>query len=175
MLRGLLDRLLLVAAVIAGGTLPSFVAQYRQRLGGALDQARLDLAPFQQIADRQFDGSLPALVEHHLRSGDAAFHAEGQAVEAMIRNVDTLNASVQALNTDLFHQLAWLATHADPALARATWDAFVPAFSLTVDALLVAGACGLAVWLAFQLGWSLLARVFGLFVPASRRQQERGL
>lgn len=161
MLRGLLDRLLLVGGVIAGGTLPSFVAQYRQRLGGALDQARLDLAPFQQIADRQFGGDLSALIAHHLRSTDSAFHAEGQAIETMQRSVEALSASLQALDGDLFHQLAWLATHADPALARATWDAFVPAFSLTPEGLAVAAAGGLGLWIVFQLGWTMLAWLFG--------------
>ena len=38
-LTGLVDRAVLVAAFIGGATVPSFVAQYRQRLGGALDQA----------------------------------------------------------------------------------------------------------------------------------------
>src|SRR2546429_70783 len=40
-LRGLFDRLFLVTAVVAGGLLPGFIAQYRQRVGGRLDQARL--------------------------------------------------------------------------------------------------------------------------------------
>ena len=30
--RGLIDRLLLILAVVAGGLVPGFIAQYRQRL-----------------------------------------------------------------------------------------------------------------------------------------------
>ena len=43
--RGLLDRIVLVAAFIAGGLVPGFITQYRQRVGGRLDQALLDLIP----------------------------------------------------------------------------------------------------------------------------------
>ena len=47
--RGLIDRLLLICAAVAGGLVPGFISQYRQRLGGRLDQARLDLAPWQKL------------------------------------------------------------------------------------------------------------------------------
>ena len=52
LIRGLVDRVLLICAVVAGGLVPGFISQYRQRLGGMLDQARLDLAPWQRIADQ---------------------------------------------------------------------------------------------------------------------------
>ena len=41
-LRGILDRIVLVGAILAAGCVPSFIAQYRQRLGGMLDQANKD-------------------------------------------------------------------------------------------------------------------------------------
>ena len=49
-LRGLLDRLFFACAIVAGDLVPGFIAQYRQRLGGRLDQALLDLAPWQRLA-----------------------------------------------------------------------------------------------------------------------------
>ena len=42
-IRGLIDRLLLLATAIMGGLVPGFISQYRQRLGGRLDQAGIDL------------------------------------------------------------------------------------------------------------------------------------
>src|SRR5215469_11999703 len=54
LIRGFIDRLLLVCAIVAGGLVPGFIAQYRQRLGGRLDQAQIDLAPWQKIADQYF-------------------------------------------------------------------------------------------------------------------------
>src|SRR5258708_19654127 len=74
-IRGLLDRLLLLAAVITGGLVPGFITQYVQRLGGRLDQARLDLAPWQQIADQYFHGRLAHLLQNPPASRAVTFHS----------------------------------------------------------------------------------------------------
>ena len=84
-LGGLLDRLVLLVAVVAAGCVPSFIVQYRQRLGGRLDQVLADLAPFQAIADRNHGGSLDELIRYHLQSSDATFHQEGAALQAMVQ------------------------------------------------------------------------------------------
>jgi hypothetical protein len=73
--RGLLDRAILVCAAVAGGLIPGFIAQYRQRLGGHLDQARLDLAPWQKLADQFYQGDIEKLIQYHLSSADATCHA----------------------------------------------------------------------------------------------------
>ncbi len=153
MLRGLLDRLILVLGVLAGGSLPSFIAQYRQRLGGALDQVQKDLAPFQQIADQQHGGSLSALIQHHLDSIDATFHAEGQAIQAMVESAAALQRAAEALSTDVWHQMAYLTQHADPALTNATWAMFQPSFGLSIESLQVAAAVGITLWLVFIVLW----------------------
>jgi hypothetical protein len=62
--RDILDRIVLLAAVVAAGCIPSFIVQYRQRAGGRLDQALADLTPFQAIADRYHGGSLAELVRY---------------------------------------------------------------------------------------------------------------
>lgn len=153
-LGGLLDRLVLLAGVIAGGCVPSFVLQYRQRLGGRLDQVLKDLAPFQEVANRLHGGSLDALVQHHLASSDATFHAEGEAIRRMMDAARDLRAAAQALNADLWHQMAYLLTRADADLARATWGSFHPAFVLTGESMLLAAAVGLTIWLLFVALWT---------------------
>jgi hypothetical protein len=157
LLRNLLDRMLLIAAVIAAGLVPGFIAQYRQRLGGMLDQARIDLAPWQAIADQYHHGDLDELVRYHLASQDATFHAEGNAIAQLVDNVHRLQAEVTALQASLWHQLGHLASHLDMAVARATWADWVPSFALSFEGLLFALACAFLLWLLFQLLWSGLA------------------
>jgi hypothetical protein len=152
-LGGLLDRMLLLAGVIAGGCVPGFIVQYQQRLGGRLDQVLRDLAPFQEIANRMHGGSLDALIRHHLASTDATFYAEGAAIRAMAETAEGLRAAAQALNTDLWHQIAFLLREGDPELVRATWSSFTPVFSLTPDSITLALALGLSLWLLFVLVW----------------------
>jgi hypothetical protein len=168
--RGLLDRLLLVCAVVAGGLVPGFIAQYRQRLGGRLDQARLDLEPWQKLAGQFYQGDIGRLIGYHFASSDPKFQAEGAVIRRLVDEVARLESAVDALHGSLFHQLAYLAVHADPGLARATLHDWVPTFALSYDGLVFALCFGLAAWLAFHALWWLLSRAGGRL---SRRRGPR--
>jgi hypothetical protein len=158
-IRGLIDRFLLLATVIAGGLVPGFITQYAQRLGGRLDQALLDLAPWQTIADQYHHGSLAQLIQYHLASRDPTFHAEGAAIQALVLSVQRLQVAVDALHGTLFHQLGYLALHMDPALARATFGDWVPTFALSAEGIVFALGFGLAVWLVFHALWRMFALI----------------
>jgi len=148
--RGLLDRLLLIGSVIAGGLVPGFIAQYRQRLGGRLDQAQLDLAPWQKLADQFHQGDLEQLIRYHLASSDPTFRAEGHVIQSLLDTVHALQAS-------LFKQMVYLIGHAEPGLLHATYADWVPTFALSGEGLLFAALFALAVWFTFQALWWLLA------------------
>lgn len=158
LLRGLIDRMLLVGAVIAGGLVPSFIAQYRQRLGGRFDQARLDLVPWQKIADEFYHGRIEDLVQYHLTSSDPTIHSEGAVIQALVATVRQLQVAVDALQSNLFQQIAYLGLHADAELARATLRDWVPAFALSAEGLTFAFLFAIVIWLLFYLLWWLLAR-----------------
>ena len=170
LLRGILDRIVLVVAIMAAACIPSFIAQYRQRLGGRLDQAVRDLAPFQEIANRNHGGDLKRLIEYHLASVDKTFRDEGAAIQAIADSVERLRAAAAGLDTDLWHQLAYMVTNVDHDLATATWSAYVPAFSFTPDYALFALGVGVAIWLVFLAGWFGCARLISL----PRRVPSRG-
>ena len=158
-IRGLIDRLLLLGTVIAGGLVPGFITQYAQRLGGRLDQAVLDLAPWQSIADQYHHGSLAQLIQYHLASLDPTFHAEGAAIQALALSVQRLQIAVDALHGTLFHQLGYLVLHTDPGLARATFGDWVPTFALSAEGIVFALGFGLSFWLVFHALWRLIASI----------------
>ena len=158
-IRGFLDRIILVTGVVAAGCIPSFIAQYRQRVSGQLNQVLLDLAPFQTIANQFHHGSLQELVRYHLASADSTFRKEGTAIQAMVDSADHLRQALEALNTDLFHQLFYLATKADPLITQATWEIFTPAFNISPQSVVFALIVGLIIWLAFLAVWILIERV----------------
>ncbi len=165
--RGILDRIILVAGIVAAGCVPSFIAQYRQRVGGQLDQVLHDIAPFQQIADQFHHGSLQELVRYHLASPDPTFHNEGAAIQAMIASAERLRLVLEALNTDLFHQLVYLLGKIDPLTARATWDVFSPSFDLTAHSIIFAFVVGIAIWLAFFAVWYVFSRLISILAARS--------
>ncbi|HUX89237.1 MAG TPA: DUF2937 family protein [Gallionellaceae bacterium] len=159
LIRGILDRIILVIGVVAAGCIPSFIAQYRQRVGGRLDQVLQDMAPFQAIANQFHHGSLQELINYHLASADQTFHDEGAALQGMVDSAEQLRQALLALNTDLFHQLVYMLTKADPLIARATWEIFSPAFNLTPQSVVFALVVGIAFWLLFLAVWVLIARL----------------
>lgn len=151
--RGLLDRVVLVSAAVAGGLVPGFIAQYRQRLGGRLDQALLDLAPWQKLADQSYHGDLDKLIDYHLHSSDPTFHSEGDIIRSLAATVHQLQGAVDAMHGSLFSQAGYLALHADPALTRATFADWVPTFALSGEGLAFAAGFAVIVWLLFHAVW----------------------
>ena len=170
LIRGLVDRVLLICAAVAGGLVPGFISQYRQRLGGMLDQAKLDLAPWQKIADQYFHGDLAGLIQYHFASKDPTFHAEGAAISSLVTSVQHLQSAVAALHGSVFQQAAYLAFHADPVVARATLGDWVPTFGLSSDGIAFALIFALCLWVVFQVFWSLTA-ISGRGVARRLRQR----
>lgn len=160
LVQGLLDRVVLVGAVLAGGTTPSFLAQYRQRVGGQLEQALLDLTPFQQIANLRHGGSLDALVMYHLGSTDPTFHDEGIAIRTMMDSVLRLREAVEGLSGGLSQQLWYITRYADTDVLRATWEVYQPSFSLTLDGIIFAASVGIVVWILFLFVWWFVSSLF---------------
>lgn len=158
-IRGILDRIILVIGVVAAGCIPSFIAQYRQRVGGRLDQVLQDIAPFQAIANQFHHGSLQELIKYHLASADPTFHDEGAALQGMVEAAERLRQALQALDTDLFHQLVYMITGTDPLIARATWEIFSPSFNLTPESVVFALVIGFAIWLVFLAAWMSIERL----------------
>jgi hypothetical protein len=148
-LGGIADRIVLVCGTVAGGCVPGFLAQYRQRVGGMLDQVLADIAPFQDIANRYHGGSLDELVRYHLASSDATFHAEGAALQAMITSEATLRQMHDSLQGGIWHQLAWLTAHPDSQILHAAWQDYIPSLTLDAQGISIALVIGGCLWLAF--------------------------
>ena len=161
-IREIFDRIILVVGVIAAGCFPSFVAQYRQRVGGRLDQVLQDIAPFQEIANKLHHGSLHELIQHHFDSVDTTFHKEGAALQAMLDSAEQLRKVLHALDTDLIHQFIYLLTNADPLIVHSTWEIYSPAFNLTAESVVFASVVGILVWLIFLAIWIILARLINI-------------
>lgn len=158
LIRGIFDRIVLVAGTVTAGCIPSFIAQYRQRVGGRLDQVLKDIEPFQQIANLYHHGSLKELIQHHLNSTDTTFRDEGAALQAMISSAEQLRRALQSLNTDLFHQMSYLLTGGmDMSIAQSAWGIYSPSFNLTVESIVFASIAGILIWLVFLSIWYVFA------------------
>jgi hypothetical protein len=164
LVRGLFDRLLLIAGFLVGGCVPGFIAQYQQRVGGRLDQVRQDLLPFQEIARRYHGGDMQALVKHHLAAADPSFQAEGIAIREMLDGLARLKAMVEGLAGSTWQQVGYLLRHFDHDIGTATWQSYVPSFNLDPASMMVAAVVGLACWLVFLGLWYGISALADLIV-----------
>ena len=148
--------IIFVLGTFLGGTFQSYSLLYQQRLKSQLDQVRIDLEPFQKIADEFHRGSLTALIEHHLRSADPTFHAEGGAIRVMLESKDELVTANAALGASPLYQAIYFVKNIDYETARSTWRVFTPSIATTPEALRFSLAVGAGLSLLAYMAWGFV-------------------
>jgi hypothetical protein len=145
---GVLDRILCVIGTVAFSQIPEFMQQYLQRLGGHLDEARRQLAKFQDAAE-QSGITLERLITQTTSNADAAVAKLGGVMTDSVARVEELQAAQTAITSaSLWERPFVFFRNIDPAIARATWNIFKPAIPTTVEGLVYA-ALGMLVLLMF--------------------------
>jgi hypothetical protein len=163
-----LDKLSFAVGFGLGSQLSAFILQYRQRLGGRLDQALHQIEEFTEVADRYFEGSLEALVEHHAKSRDPTFVAEGELLARAIGEAERLATLVSDLDTALPHQIWLVLVSFDSDLASRVLSDFEPAIVLSPDAIVLALLCGVIVNLAANGSIGAMTRAAKLARPGGQ-------
>lgn len=135
---------LLVA--LAFSQIPTFVQEYEQRLGGAIDE--LARAVDRDAENARATGlDLNAFLQKHELSGDPAFHKTGQAMRERVTRHRSLTAAAKALEAaPVWRKPLLVAADADRDILMRAWEKFRP--TLTLDPLF--GLAGLIVALVFR-------------------------
>ena len=159
MIARLVNGVVAVVGAAAGAQFPAFYQQYLQRLGGRLDQARIEagrIAGAAQAAGLR----LADYIERFLANPDPAVRATGLMHQATLADQQALREAQNALAaaTGGERPIAFL-RHLDSDLAWATLGDFQPALPLTLESAVYAlGGLALAVFLAALIGPSLSRR-----------------
>jgi len=147
----LLDRILCVLGAVLFAQGPEFIQQYRQRLEGRLDEARLQLSQFQRAATDS-GLTLDQLMARAGGNSDPAMGRLGAVARESAARVAHLTAAVNSLrDASPFTRPFALLRHIDPSIAHATWSIYRPALPTTLDGLAYA-TVGVVVLLAFYHG-----------------------
>ena len=164
----MIGRILTGATIVVGtivfSQVPEFSQQYRQRIGGAVDELKAFVARFD--ADAQSENlTREQALTRHLASTDPLFVKRGVAMQDTIRRLDRLGAQAQAMQDDsAFVRLVNFAAYSDGDLTRKTFNAFEPAIPVTTEG-------GIMAAIGAFLGW-LLARILGAPKRALQRRLE---
>lgn len=154
-IEGFIDRLVCVLGAVFAAQAPEFFQQYLQRLGGHLDEARRQLAAFEQAA-LAAGKPLSRFITDTLANSDAGLAQLGATMRETAGRVDTLAAAQAALLNASGWSRPWaFLTHLDAGIAHATAAVFRPAVPTTAEGAVYA-VLGMGV--AFGL-WQVLIRL----------------
>ena len=147
-------RIALAVALIAGllgSQGPEFAQQYRQRIGGALDELRLIVTQFDDETAKENLTRSEGLRRLQTNS-DALARQRGEDMTAIIARADRLQEQLSAMSSaGPLLRLYVMAKDFDPQIAWRTLDNFEPATPLTLEALTAAGTAALCGWAAARL------------------------
>ncbi len=166
----------LAAAAAAGVTAsqaPEYAQQYRQRLGGALDELRAVIKDFDH--DAQAHGlSRDDALSTYDRSVEAFLKARGLSMRQSLRRLDRLEEQTAAFAEQPV--ILWpllVARDPDPRLSEGTWNDFRPGVPVTSDGFVYAGAGALIIALLISLLHRLSRPLRGKRMFGSRRAAAR--
>lgn len=162
----LVDRILCVFGAILFSQGPEFVQQYLQRLGGHLEEARRQLAAFQQTA-AQAGLSLDQFIAQTGANADVAVARLAGVMTAAVDRVASLQSAHEALlHTSLWTRPFVFVRHLDLGIARATGAIYQPAVPTTAEGLVYSLAGMLALLALYHFGVKRVIALFGRRGPA---------
>lgn len=161
----ILRRIAFFLALLSGilaSQLPEFAQQYRQRLGGAVDEIKRVVASFDADAAR-LSLSRDQGLERLKANGDPFIRQRGEQLEQDIVRGNRLEQQLQAYaEAGPFRRLGLFATGFDPDIARRAFAHFEPAVPVTSEGLTSAAG-------GFFGGWFLCRLVMA---PLQRRKRK---
>ena len=139
--------------------MPEYAQQYRQRLGGALDELGRIIANFDaQATEAGVDRN--AAITRLKANGDTLVQRQGEAMQDTIIRRDRLAEQDAAFaRAGSFTRLGILARDFDPGIARGAWSRFEPAVPVTSEGFVSAGVgllAGYGIW--HLLAWPFRRR-----------------
>ena len=139
---------------------PEFAQQYRQRLGGAVDELRQIVQRFD--TDAQFSGETRESAITRLRSNaDDFVTRQGAAMQANVERLGRLESHRTAMmEAGSFSRIALMVRDGDTDILEAVSRDFEPALPVTEEGILSAAAGFIAVWGGLLLLSSFLRSLF---------------
>lgn len=137
--------------LLLGIQLPNLADQYGKRVDAHLREVTLNFQPFQEIANKYFDGSIEKLIELHHTSEVKPFHEEGDAIEKMFKRKQRFTAEASALKASLPNKIAHVLFNSDKEMMDETLGQYSYTVPLNQDALMVGATVAAVILLLLEL------------------------
>jgi hypothetical protein len=152
-------------ALLMGIQIPSFVDQYEKRLDAHFQEVQADLKGYQDIANRDFGGSMEALIRRHKESTDMVFRDEAGPIETIYLRFLHFKDQREGLATQLPGKVLFIARYGDHDLLRETYASYSYTIPLDSTAIYAGFASAAIVVLLLEF----LSGLLGLFGGRPRR------
>ena len=86
--------------ILLGIQVPSFVAQYSQRIDAHYREVSINISGFQATADRLFDGDLGALIAYYADSNDEVFESDAASIRLIANRYARIRHERNALQNN---------------------------------------------------------------------------
>lgn len=158
-----------LAGALGASQAPEYAQQYRQRLGGAIDELRTIVTRFEADA-RAVGESRDGAVGRLAANPDELARRQGESMRATIARLDALEGQRRRMDeAGSFGRLVALLREPDPQIARGALEVFEPAMPVTAE-----GAASAAAGFAGLWGTTLLTlTALGRAVRRMRRRRIR--
>lgn len=161
--------LMIVVACISlliGLQIPSFIDQYEKRIDAHLREVTANLQPFQDLADKYFEGDITRLVAMHRNSETPAFREEGAIIEELLFRKHRFEADLAAMNTNLPQKAINVLLHGDRELIDETIAQYSYTVPINQDALVFGAFVAFIMLLFVELLLALAQVLLRMWVRA---------
>lgn len=149
---------------------PEFAQQYRQRLGGAIDELRIIVARFDETA-RAAGLSRSDAITRFAQQSDPVVQGQAGLMGDLVDRLGRLERQRDDMaEAGPFGRMLAALRGADPVLARSTYLDFEPAWPATSEGLVAGGTGFAAAW----IGLLLLLRTLRRLWPQRRARAVTG-
>jgi hypothetical protein len=125
---------------------PEYAQQYRQRIGGAVDELHRVIARFDQDAQANGETRESAIARLRANTDDLASR-QGTAMQANVERLGRLIAHRQAMmEAGAFRRVGMMVREGDTDLMRAAYREFEPALPITEEGILSAAIGFFTAW-----------------------------
>ncbi len=133
MLKNLLDKICFAFGVILFLQLPQFIDQYTQRIGGFVDSQKQQIAEYQMLADRHFNGDISAYIKRLSENADPVIADSAQQINELIQASDRLAKEAVIYETKpLWYTIPYFISHFRLDLVKGTARNFTPGMPINL-------------------------------------------
>ena len=167
------DRLCALAGAVGCAQFPAYVQHYTQRLGGHVDEARINVEGWQQIADKTTRGDLVTLIDIYQTNNHEAVVEAGNKAAADVARLEGLeNALTELTNANMFTKAYTFLTHVDTDIAYNTLQNFTPNVPTNVEGLAYAGIGLIVGMVAYRTIRDVMGKIFTAPIGGKKKEPE---